>query len=160
MGTWPGKHARCLSGADFRVAEMFTREGGPMATTGSGHVPVMIDRVLALLAPALQPEGSVLLDATLGRAGHAGALLDMRMNRSGRLTAADVVNTYSAARLAQVLREYGEERFARRIADAVVRARSQAPFTSTMRLGELVRDSIPPPARRHGGPPAHATFQA
>jgi hypothetical protein len=46
-----------------------------MATTGPGHVPVMIDRVLALLAPALQPEGSVLLDATLGRAGHAGALL-------------------------------------------------------------------------------------
>ena len=46
-----------------------------MATTGSGHVPVMIDRVLALLAPALQPEGAVLLDATLGRAGHAGALL-------------------------------------------------------------------------------------
>ena len=46
-----------------------------MATTGSGHLPVMTDRVLALLAPALQPEGSVLLDATLGRAGHAGALL-------------------------------------------------------------------------------------
>jgi 16S rRNA (cytosine1402-N4)-methyltransferase len=88
------------------------------------------------------------------------APLDMRMDRTGPLTAADVVNTYSAARLARVLREYGEERFARRIADAVVRARSQAPFTSTMRLGELVRDSIPAPARRHGGHPAKRTFQA
>jgi 16S rRNA (cytosine1402-N4)-methyltransferase len=46
-----------------------------MATTGSGHVPVMTDRVLALFAPALQLQGSVLLDATLGRAGHASALL-------------------------------------------------------------------------------------
>src|SRR3984885_6079347 len=243
MGTWPGKHARRLSGAAFRVAETFTREGGPMATTGSGHVPVMIDRVLALLAPALQPEGSVLLDATLGRAGHASALLsehpgltligvdtdeaaieasrlvlapyrnrvtlvhavydeipailarlgqpsvhgilfdlgvsspqlddpgrgfaysydaplDMRMDRPAPLTAADVVNTYSAARLAQVLREYGEERFARRIADAVVRARSKAPLTPTMRLSEIVRDSIPAPARRTGGNPAKRTFQA
>jgi 16S rRNA (cytosine1402-N4)-methyltransferase len=82
------------------------------------------------------------------------------MNRSGRLTAADVVNTYPAARLAQVLREYGEERFARRIADAVVRERSKAPLTSTMRLSEIVRDSIPAPARRTGGNPAKRTFQA
>ena len=181
-----------------------------MATTGSGHLPVMTDRVLALLAPALQPEGAVLVDATLGRAGHASALLsqhpgltligvdaddaaieesraaarayggrvtlvharydeigeilaglgqpsvqgvlfdlgvsspqlddpgrgfaysydaplDMRMDQTGPLTAAEVVNTYPAARLARVLREYGEERFARRIADAVVRERSRDP---------------------------------
>jgi 16S rRNA (cytosine1402-N4)-methyltransferase len=71
-----------------------------------------------------------------------------------------VVNTYPAARLAQVLREYGEERFARRIADAVVRERSKAPLTSTMRLSEIVRDSIPAPARRTGGNPAKRTFQA
>jgi 16S rRNA (cytosine1402-N4)-methyltransferase len=88
------------------------------------------------------------------------APLDMRMDRSGPLTAADVVNTYPAARLAQVLREYGEERFARRIADAVVRERSRAPLTSTMRLSEIVRDSIPAPARRTGGNPAKRTFQA
>jgi 16S rRNA (cytosine1402-N4)-methyltransferase len=214
-----------------------------MATTGSGHVPVMTDRVLALFAPALQSQGSVLLDATLGRAGHASALLsqhpgltligvdadqaaieesrrilapyggrvtlvharydaigeilaalgqpsvhgvlfdlgvsspqlddpdrgfaysydaplDMRMDRSGPLTAADVVNTYPAARLAQVLREYGEERYARRIADAVVRERSTAPLTSTMRLSEIVRACIPAPARRTGGNPAKRTFQA
>ncbi len=214
-----------------------------MATTEPGHRPVMTDRVLALLAPALESAGSVMVDATLGRAGHASALLrqhpgltligvdaddaaieesrellapyaqrvtlvrarydtigeilaglgypnvngvlfdlgvsspqlddpgrgfayshdaplDMRMDRSGALTAAEVVNTYSAARLAQVLREYGEERFARRIADAVVRERARAPLTSTMRLSEIVRDSIPAPARRTGGNPAKRTFQA
>jgi 16S rRNA (cytosine1402-N4)-methyltransferase len=207
------------------------------------HVPVMRDRVLELLAPALEPPGAVLVDATLGRAGHASALLaahpglsligidtdataieesrrlltgfgdrvtlvqavydelpqilsrsgfpavqgilfdlgvsspqlddasrgfaysqdaplDMRMNQAARLTAADVLNTYPADRLARVLREYGEERFARRIADAVVRARTQAPLTSTSRLAQIVRDSIPAPARRTGGNPAKRTFQA
>ena len=82
------------------------------------------------------------------------------MDQTGPLTAAEVVNTYPAARLAQVLRDYGEERFARRIADAVVRERSRAPLTSTMRLSEIVRDSIPAPARRTGGNPAKRTFQA
>ena len=99
-------------------------------------------------------------DPDRGFAYSQDAPLDMRMDRSGRLTAADVVNTYPAARLAQVLREYGEERFARRIADAVVRERSKAPLTSTMRLSEIVRDSIPAPARRTGGNPAKRTFQA
>jgi 16S rRNA (cytosine1402-N4)-methyltransferase len=214
-----------------------------MATTGPGHLPVMTDRVVALLAPALQPPGAILLDATLGRAGHATALLsqlpglaligvdaddaaieasrarlapyagrvtlvrarydaigeilaglghlsvqgvlfdlgvsspqlddpsrgfayshdaplDMRMDQSGPLTAADVLNTYPAAQLARVLREYGEERFARRIADAVVRERAKTPLTSTLRLSEIVRDSIPAPARRTGGNPAKRTFQA
>jgi 16S rRNA (cytosine1402-N4)-methyltransferase len=70
------------------------------------------------------------------------------------------VNTYPAARLAQVLREYGEERYARRIADAVVRERAKAPLTSTVRLSEIVRESIPAPARRTGGHPAKRTFQA
>jgi 16S rRNA (cytosine1402-N4)-methyltransferase len=211
--------------------------------TAEAHRPVMTERVLALLAPALEPPGSVLVDATLGRAGHAGALLarhpglevvgvdaddaaieesgrllapyqgrvtlvhaafdqipeilarlgqisvqgvlfdlgvsspqlddpargfaysydaplDMRMDRTQVLTAADIVNTYPAARLAQVLRDYGEERFARRIAEAVVRERSKAPFTSTMRLSDIVRDSVPAPARRSGGNPAKRTFQA
>ena len=199
----------------------------------------MTDRVLALFAPALRPGGSVLLDATLGRAGHASALLsqhpgltligvdaddaaieasrkvlapyggrvtlvharydaigeilaalgqpsvhgvlfdlgvsspqlddpsrgfaysydaplDMRMDQTGPLTAADVVNTYPAARLAQVLREYGEERFARRIADAVVRERAKSPFTSTMRLSEIVRDVDPGPGPAHRRQPGEA----
>ncbi len=88
------------------------------------------------------------------------APLDMRMNQGGPLTAADVLNTYPADRLAQVLRDYGEERFARRIADAVVRERARSPLTSTQRLTEIIRDSIPAPARRTGGNPAKRTFQA
>jgi 16S rRNA (cytosine1402-N4)-methyltransferase len=84
----------------------------------------------------------------------------MRMDTAGPLTAADVVNTYPADRLAAVLREYGEERFARRIADALVRERGRTPVTSTLRLAEIVRDSIPAAARRTGGNPAKRTFQA
>jgi 16S rRNA (cytosine1402-N4)-methyltransferase len=214
-----------------------------MDAAAAGHQPVLRDRVLELLAPALGLPGAVLVDATLGRAGHALALLsahpeltligidtdaaaiaesrqllaafggrvtlvqavydelpqilarlglrgvqgilfdlgvsspqldnpargfsysqdaplDMRMNQSGPLTAADVLNTYPADRLARVLRDYGEERFARRIADAVIRERLRAPLTSTGQLAEIVRDSIPAPARRTGGNPAKRTFQA
>ncbi len=84
----------------------------------------------------------------------------MRMDRTRRLTAAEVVNTYPAAQLARVLRDYGEERFARRIADAVVAERAREPLTSTMRLSEIICDSIPAAARRTGGNPAKRTFQA
>jgi 16S rRNA (cytosine1402-N4)-methyltransferase len=207
------------------------------------HMPVMLDRVREILAPALGSDGAVLVDATLGRAGHTRALLgdhpglavigidadqmaieesrrllaadldrvtlvqavydqipailadlgqpsvqgvlfdlgvsspqlddasrgfsyarqaplDMRMDRAGQLTAADVVNTYPADRLARVLSEYGEERYARRIADALVRERSREPITSTLRLAEIIKSSIPAPARRSGGNPAKRTFQA
>ena len=85
------------------------------------------------------------------------APLDMRMDRSSGLTAADVVNTYDVADLAAVLREYGDERFATRIARAIVAAR---PVTTTGQLADLVRDAIPAPARRRGGHPAKRTFQA
>src|ERR1035438_6373177 len=84
----------------------------------------------------------------------------MRMDQDNPLTAAEVLNTYPAQRIAQVLREYGEERFARRIADAIVRERARAPLSSTTQLAEIVRDSIPAPARRTGGHPAKRTFQA
>jgi 16S rRNA (cytosine1402-N4)-methyltransferase len=214
-----------------------------MGTAGAGHQPVLVERVVALLAPALDPPGAVLVDATLGRAGHARALLDahpelmligldtdaaaieesrrllagygtrvtlihavfdqiaavlaglglsrvqgflfdlgvsspqlderergfaysydapldMRMDRGQPLTAAEVLNTYSAAQLTRVLREYGEERFARQIAGAVVRERSRAPLTSTGQLTEIIRAVIPAPARRTGGNPAKRTFQA
>ena len=214
----------------------------PMA--GPRHVPVLADRVTALLAPALGGPGAVLVDATLGRAGHARALLeacpgllligvdadpaaieaarevlapyadrvtlvharydeipaivagaprptqimgllfdlgvsspqlddpargfayaqdaplDMRMDLTKDRTAADIVNGYPAAELARVLRDYGEERFARRIADAVVRERSRAPITSTLRLSAIVKDAIPAATRRTGGNPAKRTFQA
>jgi 16S rRNA (cytosine1402-N4)-methyltransferase len=210
------------------------------------HVPVLAGRVTALLAPALAAEGAVLVDATLGRAGHARALLeacpgllligvdadvaaieagravlapfagrvvlvharydeipaivrasagaradrvmgllfdlgvsspqldeadrgfayaqdaplDMRMDQTADLTAADVVNGYPAAELARVLRDYGEERFARRIADAVVRERAASPIASTQQLSAIVKDAIPAATRRTGGNPAKRTFQA
>jgi 16S rRNA (cytosine1402-N4)-methyltransferase len=214
-----------------------------MSTPAAGHRPVLLERVLTLLAPALDRHGAVLVDATLGRAGHARALLDahpglvligldtdaaaveesrrllarysdrvtvihaaydqvaevlgahghsaadgflfdigvsspqldepergfaysydapldMRMDQSQSLTAAEVLNTYPATRLRQVLRDYGEEKFARQIADAVVRERSRAPLTSTGQLTDIIRSSIPAPARRSGGHPAKRTFQA
>ena len=213
--------------------------------TSTVHVPVLLDRVTELLAPACAADGAVLVDATLGLAGHSLALLrahpglrlvgldrdpdaraeaarrltdagvadratvvpavfdelpevldrlglaevqavlfdlgvsslqldrpdrgfsyavdaplDMRMDPSAPRTAADVVNTYPAADLARVLRVYGEERFATRIAQAIVRERERAPFTHTERLAHLVRDSIPAATRRTGGHPAKRTFQA
>ncbi|MDI3313792.1 MAG: 16S rRNA (cytosine(1402)-N(4))-methyltransferase RsmH [Mycobacterium sp.] len=88
------------------------------------------------------------------------APLDMRMDPRSRLTAADVVNTYDQAALAEILHRYGEERFARRIAAHIVRRRSRAPFTSTAELVEVVYRAIPAPARRAGGHPAKRTFQA
>ena len=104
---------------------------------------------------------SLQLDAAdRGLAYARDAPLDMRMDQTGGVTAEDVVNGYSAAELARVLREYGEERFAARIAAAVVRERSRARITSSARLAELVRDAIPAAARRTGGHPAKRTFQA
>src|SRR6476661_4090689 len=134
------------------------------------HVPVLLDRVVALLAPALEREGAVLIDATLGLGGHSEAVLtripqarvigvdhvdavlfdlgvssmqldvrergfayaedaplDMRMDKTTGRTAADVLNTYSAPDLTRVLREYGEEKFARKIATAIVREREGEP---------------------------------
>jgi len=207
------------------------------------HVPVLLDRVLALLAPAIGVGPAVVVDATLGLGGHAQALLaahpqltligldrdpaalarsrerlarfagrthlvharydqmpsaltsvgvegadgilfdlgvssmqldvadrgfayaqdaplDMRMDTSTGITAYEVVNEYSISDLARILREYGEERFALRIAQAIDRARRHAPLTSTAALAELVRTSIPAATRRHGGHPAKRTFQA
>jgi 16S rRNA (cytosine1402-N4)-methyltransferase len=88
------------------------------------------------------------------------APLDMRMDPTQGATAADMLNGYSPAELTRVLREYGEERFAARIADHIVRARARAPFSTTAQLVEVVRDAIPAPARRTGGNPAKRTFQA
>ena len=206
------------------------------------HVPVLLERCVGLLAPALTSADDVVVDCTLGMGGHAEALLartparlvgldrdpealrrsgdrlapygervtlvhavydalpevladlglarvqgvlfdlgvsslqldeaargfayaqdaplDMRMDPTTGMSAETVVNTYSGRELARVLREYGEERFAARIADAIVRERAKAPLTSTARLAELVRDAIPAATRRTGGHPAKRTFQA
>ncbi len=86
--------------------------------------------------------------------------LDMRMNPQAKLSAIDVVNTYSCERIAQVLREYGEERWASRIAEFICRSREQAPIETTAQLAQIVRDAIPASARRSGPHPARRTFQA
>ncbi len=86
--------------------------------------------------------------------------LDMRMDQTTGRTAADVLNEYSAADLARVLREYGEERFAARIARAVVAEREREPFTTSARLVELLYAAVPAASRRTGGHPAKRTFQA
>lgn len=207
------------------------------------HTPVLLNRCLELLEPALAGRPAVAVDATLGLAGHAAALLaahpeltlvgldrdqqalelattrlreysgrvhlvhavydelsevlerlgiaqvdgvlfdlgvsslqldatergfsyardaalDMRMDASTGPTAADVLNTYSKADLARLLREYGEERFAGRIAGVIVTERARAPFENTARLVEVVYRSVPAAHRRHGGHPAKRTFQA
>ena len=211
--------------------------------TAPRHLPVLLDRVVALLTPALDHEDAVLVDATLGLGGHSEAVLarcglarvvgidrdphalelsrerlapygdrftavhavydeipdvldelglpevdgvlfdlgvssmqldlpergfayavdaplDMRMDSSTGPTAADVLNTYAAEDLTRVLREYGEERHARRIAAAIVRERTREPFTTSGRLVALLYEVIPAPARRTGGHPAKRTFQA
>jgi 16S rRNA (cytosine1402-N4)-methyltransferase len=88
------------------------------------------------------------------------APLDMRMNPADGITAASVVNEYSERDLTRVLREFGEERFASRIARSIVRERSTSPITDSAELVRIVRESIPAPARRQGGNPAKRTFQA
>jgi len=85
------------------------------------------------------------------------APLDMRMDTTQSLTAATVVNDYDRDRLARVLRDFGDERFAERIATAIV---AQRPIATTAELVDVVRSAIPAPARRTGGHPAKRTFQA
>lgn len=95
-----------------------------------------------------------------GFAYRADAPLDMRMDPTTGITAADVLNTYSHGDLARILRTYGDERFAGKIASAVVRERETQPFTTSARLVELLYATIPAATRRTGGHPAKRTFQA
>jgi len=88
------------------------------------------------------------------------APLDMRMDQTAALTAYEVVNTYSVEDLTRILRDYGEERFARRVAQAIAARRSRGPIDRTGELAELVRDAIPAATRRTGGHPAKRAFQA
>ena len=88
------------------------------------------------------------------------APLDMRMDRSSALTAKDIVNTYPEEELARILREYGEERCASRIAANIVRQRAVKPLETTGELSSIVRASIPGKMREKGGNPDKRTFQA
>ncbi|MCP2318177.1 16S rRNA (cytosine1402-N4)-methyltransferase [Nocardia amikacinitolerans] len=127
----------------------------------------------ALTQAGLDPVGSVsgilmdlgvssmqLDEAERGFAYSVDAPLDMRMDPTRGITAADVLNTYSHGDLARVLKTYGEERFAGKIASEVVRRRQQRPFTTSAELVELLYATIPAAARRTGGHPAKRTFQA
>jgi 16S rRNA (cytosine1402-N4)-methyltransferase len=125
-----------------------------------------LDRLVAAAIPG-EPVTGALFDlgvsspqldrAERGFSYRHAAPLDMRMDPDAPLSAADVVNGYPEARLAAVLRDLGDERFAGRIARAVVAAR---PVATTTELADIVRDAIPAPARRTGGHPAKRTFQA
>jgi 16S rRNA (cytosine1402-N4)-methyltransferase len=88
------------------------------------------------------------------------APLDMRMGPEQELTAREIVNTWDERRLARLLREYGEERYANRIARAIVRARAREELESTQQLVEVIKGAVPVPAQFAGGHPARRTFQA
>jgi 16S rRNA (cytosine1402-N4)-methyltransferase len=84
----------------------------------------------------------------------------MRMDRTRGITASEIVNTYAPGALVKILRTYGEEKFATRIVENIVKARAKAPLNSTQELATLVKESIPAATRRTGGNPAKRTFQA
>lgn len=99
-------------------------------------------------------------DGTRGFSYGIEAKLDMRMDRSNALSAYDVVNGYTSKRLFEIIRDYGEERFASRIANAIVTARADHPIETTTELASVIKDAIPAAARRAGPHPARRTFQA
>mgnify|MGYP000915133858 CR=1 FL=1 len=88
------------------------------------------------------------------------AALDMRMDRSEGMTAYDIVNEYSKDELYRIIKSYGEERWASRIADFIVKARREKPIETTFELVEIIKAAVPASARRNGPHPAKRTFQA
>ncbi len=97
--------------------------------------------------------------AERGFSFHNDAPLDMRMSQQG-MTAADVVNTYSENELVRIFRDYGEEKFSRRIAQSIINEREKAPIERTVELAEIIKNAIPAATRRSGGHPARRCFQA
>lgn len=125
-----------------RIAELVS------ARTDQGATAVLMD--LGVSSPQLdQPDR--------GFSYRSGGPLDMRMDRRQPRSALDVVNDTPYGELARIIADFGEERFASKVAAAIVRAR---PIAGTEELAEIVRDAIPAPARRTGGHPAKRTFQA
>ena len=88
------------------------------------------------------------------------APLDMRMDQSSGITAQEIIDSYSRGELIRIIRSYGEEKFAQRIVDNIIEARASGLIKSTSDLADLIKRSIPAPARRLGGNPAKRTFQA
>lgn len=97
--------------------------------------------------------------AERGFSFHSDAPLDMRMSKEG-LSAKDVVNTYSAGELSKILSFYGEEKFARAIANNIVKYRETKEIETTLELAEIIKESYPPSVRRKSGHPAKKSFQA
>ena len=88
------------------------------------------------------------------------AELDMRMDRRNPMTAADLINTYSEQELYHIIRDYGEDRFAKNIAKHIVRAREKEPIKTTGQLNEIIKAAIPAKVRATGGHPSKRTYQA
>ncbi|MFR9757607.1 16S rRNA (cytosine(1402)-N(4))-methyltransferase RsmH [Streptomyces sp. TR06-5] len=99
-------------------------------------------------------------EADRGFAYAQDAPLDMRMDQTRGMSAAEVLNTYPPGELVRILRAYGEEKQARRIVEAVVREREREPFDRSGRLVDVIRAALPQAAKRTGGNPAKRTFQA
>lgn len=99
-------------------------------------------------------------DAERGFSYMEDAPLDMRMDRAAPLTARDVVNEWSEAELTRILRDYGEERYATRIAGKIVRRRAERPVETTLELVEIIRSAMPAAALREKQHPAKRSFQA
>jgi 16S rRNA (cytosine1402-N4)-methyltransferase len=146
--------------------ENFRREAGIQARFLRGDFGV----VLAQLADNDVEADAVLLDLGVssmqidrperGFSYAVDAPLDMRMDPSGAITAQDVVNEWDERELASIFRRYGEERFARQIAQAIVRRRAERPFERTADLVETIKAAIPAPRRFGDGHPAKRVFQA
>ena len=88
------------------------------------------------------------------------APLDMRMNREREFSAYDIVNSYSMEDLWRIIRDYGEEKFAKRVAEFIVNRREEKPIETTLELVDIIKAAIPAKARREGPHPAKRTFQA
>ncbi|MDQ3761848.1 MAG: 16S rRNA (cytosine(1402)-N(4))-methyltransferase RsmH [Actinomycetota bacterium] len=161
-----------LIGIDRDPQALTVADGRLRAHSGRTH---LVHAVYDELADVLQRLGIPHLDGVLFDLGVSSlqldstergfsyardAVLDMRMDPSAGPTAADVLNSYSQADLTRVFREYGEERFASRIAAAVVAQRARRPLHTTAQLVEIIYQSVPAATRRHGGHPAKRTFQA
>ena len=97
-------------------------------------------------------------EGSRGFSYHSDAPLDMRMSKEG-MSAADVVNTFSEAELAKIIFEYGEEKFSRKIASNIIKAREASPIETTLQLADIIRESVPQKARREKNP-CKKTFQA
>lgn len=118
-----------------------------------------IDKVNGILLD-LGVSSHQLDDPERGFSYREDAPLDMRMDQRNPITAKDIINTYSETELFRMIRDYGEDPFAKNIAKHIVRAREQAPVTTTFELVEIIKQAIPAKVRAKGGHPAKQTFQA